>query len=186
MKNVQHEFTSSNKVLQETSKTLYDLQREFTFSNQPLIKFTEIKWFKDDKIEGGFSCDNPPIGVAAICSNLSNVPIQIHETDAKYFYGTKELDDTTKQIGNSGGALIAPGESYHTGTVQKEIFQKYLGRQKSVVEPPFLKIKLKIVYSRLGFTERYIYESTQNIGFNCSNGNSQIYPSDEKISQVTD
>lgn len=182
LKSVQEDFASSTQTLQDTSKTLYDLQREFTLSNQPLIKFNKIKWFKDGEI----SCDNPPIGVLAICSNLSNVPIQIYETDARFFYGTKELDDITKEIGNPGVSIIAPGETHSVGTIQKELFQKYLGREKNVLEPPFLKIKLKIVYSRLGSTERYIYESTQNIGINCSNGNWQMYPSDETIFKVTD
>lgn len=176
-------FVFSIITSQSTSEILKNMQQEFASSNQPLIRVDKIGWFK----EGEISCDNPPVGIFVDCRNFSNVPVQVYKTDVRFFYGTKELDDTTKEIGNAESSILPPGESYKVGTVQKELFQKYLRHKKSILVPPFLRVKLEIVFSRLGSTERYIYKTTQEIGFDCSKPDVwQMYPSGEKISKVTD
>ena len=116
-------FVYSIVTSRSTSKILKDVQQELESSNKALIRVDKIGWFK----EGEISCDNPPVGIFVNCRNFSNVPIQVYKTDVNFFYGTKELDDSTRTIGNAESSILPPGETYKVGTVQKELFQKYLG-----------------------------------------------------------
>lgn len=177
-------FIYSIITSQSTTNVLDNMQQELAFSNEPLVKIDNCGWFK----EGEISCDNPPVGVYVDCRNFSNVPVQVRETDARFFYGEKEFTDAVRKVGGEASShILPPGEKFKVGTIQKELFQKYLGDKKSILVSPFLRVKLEVLFSRLGSTELYIYKSTQEIGFDCSKPDVwQMYPVEEQISRVTD
>lgn len=181
IEDVQNNLEASAKTLQQTGETFLRMQKELELANEPLLKFNKITWFKNGEI----TCENPPIGVMAVCTNLSKVPIQIYDIDVKVFYGTKEFNDTIQEIGNPKESIVAPGETISAGTIQKELFQKHLRNKQNPLTPPFLTIQLKADYSRLGAVNRFVYRCTQNIGFDCENNTWQMFPSEETIMELT-
>lgn len=174
---------STSKTSQRTTQTLKDMQQELAYFNQAYIKIDSCGWYK----EGEISCNNPPVGIYANVRNFSNVPVKVCETSIRVFYGEKELEDAVSEIGGGTSHILPPGEVFDIGTVQKKFFQKYLGVKKSILVPPFLRVELRVVFSRLDSDEQHSYEAIRNIGFDCSVPDVlKIYPVEEQISRVTD
>jgi len=176
-------FIFSIIMSKDTSTIMRNIQQELESSNVPIITINRHGWYKE---EGEITCDNPPTGIYLECCNISNVPIQVYEIKMRFSYDGEDCPDPVSKLGEASSYILAPGEKFKHGVIRKEFFQKYLKNKKGNGIPPFIRSKSEIVFSRLNFTERYIYKATKEVGFDCTNyKSSQMYPLNEQISRVT-
>lgn len=184
MKGMQQELATSNIMSQSISKVMKGMQQELATSNAPLVKIDGYGWVKDGT---EISPENPPSGVYVSCYNVSRVPIQIHEMDIKFFYGKKAFPDAVAEIGEASSRIVSPGQHFKHIVKQKEFLQKHLRGKTNIAAPPFIRVEARIIFSSFNSTERYIYETTQEIGFDCSNYEAtQRYTLTEEVSRLTD
>ncbi|WP_022958190.1 hypothetical protein [Spongiibacter tropicus] len=170
---------SSRKV----SEALTTVQRGLISLTDPLIKLVDHKWAMDSEV---LSCESPPIGIFLYYKNMSNVPVLVENSDFKVWYGEKYLDDVVTKIEHQedGTQILAPGEVLQSGTIQKELFNKYLSSPKSPMERPNIVVLLEINFSSLVTRESYKYTVKQEVFFSCAqpdfHGGRTIYENLEK------
>tara|TARA_R110001592_G_scaffold1874_49_gene11723 strand:- start:117 stop:542 length:426 start_codon:yes stop_codon:yes gene_type:complete len=135
------------------------------------------------------NCESPPTGIILYYKNMSNVPVLLESSDFKVWYGEKLLDDavTNHDHKEDGTQIMAPGEVLQCGTIQKELFNKYLCTAKGPMERPNIFVLLEINFSSLITRENYRYTVKQEIFFNCAqpdfHGGRTIYENLEKGTQ---
>jgi len=166
-------FIFSIKSSHNVSKALKIIKKGLIPITEPLILFDDFQWIVSSPDQNKVvSINNPPIGITFSYKNVSNIPVQIHESEAKYFYGKKELDDVTQSLGGSidqgGKIILSSQDKIQGGTIQKDLFLKYLSKPKDIITPPHLEIHFNIIYSRINSEERYHYKSKNRILFNIS------------------
>jgi hypothetical protein len=159
-------INSSKKV----SEALKTIQRGLTSLTDPLIKFVGYTWITDT---GTISRETPPTGIMFTYQNLSNVPVIVTETDFRVFYGEKELNDivSTFKDEEGGTQILAPAQNLQSGTIQKELFQKYLSTPKNPMDPPHLFVEFSVKFQSLGTRDHYLYKTKQMIFFSCTQPN---------------
>jgi hypothetical protein len=156
-------INSSKKV----SEALRTIQRGLTSLTDPLIKFVDYTWITDT---GTISCETPPTGIMFTYQNLSNVPVIVTETVFRVFYGEKELNDIVSTVKHEEDStqILAPAQRLQSGTIQKELFNKYLSTPKNPMDPPNLLVEFSLRFQSLGTKDCYVYKTKQMIFFSCT------------------
>jgi hypothetical protein len=162
-------FWSSTRTSGKVQDSLRIIQRSLNSFSEPLIKVTKTDWM----VTGGdgtniISRNNPPKGIMVSYTNVSRVPIQILHTELKVFYGKKLFDEPVQETTHpdDGPQILAPGESTSSGTMQAELFEKYLTQTKeNIFTPPHLNYELKIKFSTMD-GEDFTYHARQEVMFN--------------------
>ena len=151
----------------EVTTALLSIQRGLVSLTEPLIKVIDHKWAMD---HNEVTCEHPPIGIFVTYQNLSNVPVIVLDTDLTVFYGERKLDDAVQSAGSSssGTLVLAPGQTLQCGTIQNELFKRYLSKPKPIFQSPNLNFIFTAKYQSLITNERYVYEVHQEIFFNCA------------------
>lgn len=159
-------FVSSINSSREVSEALRTIKNGLITLTEPLMLLEDYQWVVGGENEI-VSKDNPPIGVILTYKNVSGIPVQIHKSNARYFYGEKELNEVTQKIGSDEGAsVIAPPQgTMQLGTIQKDLFVKYLSTPKDFNLPPYFEVQLDIVYSRVNSQQKYQYRSRHRFLF---------------------
>ncbi|EIJ2230974.1 TPA: hypothetical protein ACPVXA_004624 [Vibrio parahaemolyticus] len=144
-------FWSSQKSSENVSKALKVIQRGLSSLSEPLLKFRDYQWVVGKNGTNVISVDNPPQGIMFSYANVSNVPIQIVDSEFKVYYGDKLLDEPTTPMGTETKEtfILAPNEHVTSGTTQADVFEKYLGKPKDRSLPPHINVKLDVSFKTM-------------------------------------
>jgi hypothetical protein len=157
--------TASLEVMESSLEVVEENANRFL---EPLLKFVDYRWLVESD---EMSCDNPPHGIMCSFANVSNVAIQVHTTDQRFFFGEQELAVEEEEGGRSFGArapqIIPRGGTIQNGMSAQEL-PALLGQPKFILEPPLLAAHFTIEFARVNDDRRYRYKIIQNIGFDCS------------------
>lgn len=160
-------FIFSQRSAEKVSNALKVIQRGLSSLSEPLIKFSGYQWIVGKDGTTIISQSNPPQGILFSYANVSNIPVQILDSDFKVFYGDKEFDEPTTPLGSERGEtfILAPNESIQSGTKQPEAFEKYLGNPKDLVIPPHFNLKLRVDFKTMD-GEKFRYSIHIEMHFN--------------------
>jgi len=158
-------FISAQKSSEKVSEALVVIQRGLSSLSEPMVKFSGYKWLISSS--NAVSASNPPQGIMITYTNVSNVPIQLIDSDFNVLYGNKLLDDPGTPMGTETQEtfILAPNESTQSGIHDPEVFEKYLSRAKNRTLPPHLNIKLTVNFKTMN-NECYTYFIHKEIHFN--------------------
>jgi len=179
--------TESNRQAAEANKhvaaTLESVQKGLDEYTLPVVAIVNYKWAVP---EGPVSPNNPPRGIGIIVKNLSPLPVELHASGFKVYYGEKLLDDVTRTVGDSNAPfIIGPGRDIASMTIQSELFPRYLADRQSLYDMPFLEIRYWNTTSRVNSRTQYRYETTRQIGFDPQNPKLKyMTPTRETIKQI--
>ena len=170
-------FMYSINSSRQTSNTLRTVQTGVESLIEPIVKFKGYNWVKDG--DKDLSCENPPKGILVSYANVSNVPVIIHSTSFRPFFGATEFEelqnDARIMARKSGPDILTPGDEMRSGTIHKEHFQEWLGTPKDdEFVPPHFNFILELEYSRLGSEKRYLYSTHREVYFTCTQAGSRM------------
>lgn len=182
-------FWVSSKTSERIQKSLEVVQKSLVSFTEPLIRVSKITWMlSDDGTSDGtdqVSVRNPPKGIMVHYVNASRIPIQIMDTKLDVYYGEKLLDDIVSKTRHpeDGIRILAPGEENFNGTMQPQLFEKYLGTPKDTFTPPHLNFVLRIEFQDMDGTS-FVYSIKQEVMFGINEKNTIGRTVKESLSKV--
>jgi len=157
----------SVKSSRQTKEVIDKFTATLDVLTAPLLQFDGYDWLRE--ADKDISCDTPPMGIVFTIRNKANmVPLIVRTIKREFFYGERKFDEEVIAP-RANAVILMPGDTAMHGTMQKDLFQKYLQQPKSMFSGPFLRIKYEAEFKSLNSDKTYVYITEQNIGFDCRN-----------------